>query len=241
MISILFGTSAVYAEFGLIQDPDGIVNVRQTDSLKSKVIAQLKNGTVVSCSYEQGDPNFCYSNFSIDNQINSGFIHKSRINAFKDFQKWRLTKRTSNQAEYSFGNNNLKIAVQNANAKVLDFKIEKDSKSDDILQKFKNRPFFGTDHTIPNTKQHLQIVKVDIHYQNKAMVISAKRLEPYFLPNQPLEKGGLQDFEMAEIYSKGPDLYILNSLANGGAAQYSLIIHIQNGALKELDAWNESL
>lgn len=82
---MLFGTllgilALSHADYGFVDDPDGFVNVRNSDSLNSKVSTRLKNGEAVSCNFEQGDPAFCFAHFSIGFRQDSGFIHKSRIN-----------------------------------------------------------------------------------------------------------------------------------------------------------------
>lgn len=93
---------------------------------------------------------------------------------------------------------------------------------------------------LPNAKQHLQFEKIEVMYQGQHLVIPFEKLQPYFFPNTPLQERGLQDFAQAEIYSSGQHLYLIYSLANGGAAQYSLVIHIEDGKLKQQYAWLES-
>lgn len=52
LFGTLLGISALsHADYGFVDDPDGFVNVRDSDSLKSKVSTRLKNGEAVSCSF----------------------------------------------------------------------------------------------------------------------------------------------------------------------------------------------
>ena len=59
---------------GIVQDPDGIANVREQPSIRAKIIAVVKNGERVEIDQMQGDwvhiilgPN------------KGGFVHKSRV------------------------------------------------------------------------------------------------------------------------------------------------------------------
>ena len=80
-----------------------------------------------------------------------------------------------------------------------------------------------------------------MQWNGNKISLSSKDLEQYFFSSTPGVKGGKQDFAEAEIYSKDKDLYIINTLATGGAAQYVLVIHIQNGKILDIRAWNESI
>lgn len=243
LFGTLLGVSALsHADYGFVDDPDGFVNVRDSDSLKSKVSTRLKNGEAVSCSFEQGDPAFCFAHFSLGSQQDSSFIHKSRINFFKNFQKWHLTQRSKLKASYTSAQNKIEIEVQPAQFKVQDFKKTcPQGETESRYTHYKNKPFFGMDGMVSSKDSMFQLSKITIHFNGQQVIILAQNLEQYFLPNTPLAKNGLQDFEESEIYSNGQDLYIFNSLANGGAAQYTLMFHIRNGKIVSQQAWSEAI
>ena len=76
-------SSCIYADFGLIQDKDGYVNVRELADLSSKVISKQKNGEIVSCVDDIVN-NFCFINSS--SGVN-GYIYNNRINRFDGYNK----------------------------------------------------------------------------------------------------------------------------------------------------------
>lgn len=231
----LFCTST-YAAYGMIQDPDGYVNVRAFDSLKSKVTGKLQNGEVVSCSFDPGNASFCYALFDENGHLDSGFVHKSRLNFFNEFQKWTLKISKSNEAIYHQGQNQLHITVQSPKLSQQDFK-----KSAQSYTHYKNKTFFGTDGELPVPDKFYQLAEIKLSYNGKTIIIPKQDLEQYFFPNKPLAVGGLQDHQISEIYSKGTDVYIFNRLSNGGAAQYTLFLHIRDGKLIKKSAWFESI
>lgn len=225
-----------FANYGLIQDKDGYVNVRDQASLNSKVSAKLNNGEVVSCSFDQGDASFCYALYDVNGHINSGFIYKSRVNFFQGFKKWKFMKSVSNEAMYNDGKNQIFIVARSPQLSNRDFK-----KSAQSYTHYKKKPFFGTDGELPSQDGMYQLGEIKVTYNDKTTIIPKQKLEQYFFPNKPLAKGDLKDHEMSEIYSKGKDLYIFNRLSNGGAAQYTLFLHIRDGKLIKQSAWSESL
>lgn len=234
LVGMIFA-NPVFAQYGFIQDPDGFVNVRPTNSLNSKVIAKLNNGEVVSIINEYSDHNF---NYVLNSELptDSGFIHKSRINRFQGFQKWEIESNSKFHAQYRSGQGTVKIETQQAQINPKDFKFGSISQP---FQRYKNKDFFGTDGQLPTGS--LQFKSIEVQWNGKKISLSSKDLEQYFFPSTPRVKGGKQDFAEAEIYSKDKDLYIINTLAVGGAAQYTLIIHIQNGKVISTRAWNESI
>ena len=239
LVASLFIPSLSFADsshFGLIQDSDGYVNVRDEASTKSKVVDKLNNGAVVSFSGE-AENQFSYVLYAKDG---SGYIHDSRINTFRDFQKWKLQKSNMQSASYSLGQNKVNLTTRKAQFNPSNFKksVPKGTTSA-VYTHFKNKPFYGTDGALPSGR--LQFASMDILYQGKNIHIPSQDLENYFISETLLSKGGLQDFADAEIYSKGQDLYVINTLADGGAAQYVLMIHIQNGKVVKIQAWNESI
>lgn len=226
-----------FAQYALIQDPDGFVNVRAEASMQSKVISKLNNGEVVSIVDDFSEHHFKYV---INQKLprDSGYIHESRLNEFNGFQKWTLDRSSTLQATFRNGKNSATVSTQHARFNPKDFKFKHAPK---IEQLYKNKPFFGTDATLPTPKDTLQLKNIDIQYNGQKISIPEQDLQYYFLPATPLSKGSLQDFAEAEIYSKGNELYFINTLASGGAMQYVLVIYIQNGMVKSIKAWNESI
>lgn len=236
---LLFFTKA-YADYGIIQDPEGQVNVRESDSLKAKVIDKLNNGQVVSCRFDSDNTSFCDAVFDVNGRLNSGFVHQSRVNFFNGFQKWNLTQKTKYMATYIFAKNRVTIQVMPAKFNESDFKKEYSKEHGYyVYTTYKNKPFLGTDGDLPNDDGMYQLREIQVTYNGQTTIIPQHNLEQYFFPNTPLAQGGLQDYEMAEIYSKGDDLYILNALNIGGAAHYNLMLHIRGGKLIKQSAWSE--
>lgn len=216
-----------YAVFGFIQDKDGYVNVRGNSSLNSKVTTKLNNNEIVSCVMDEGTNNFCLVNAS--NGV-TGFIYKNRINNFSGYTSIKLSQYSREKAVYNDKNIIVEVYAKKA---ILDPKLYKNFKGE--YKYFNNKPFFGTDGTLPNN-YFLQLDKIIIKNKDKKIEIGKKDIEQYFFPKNGIDgdKNELGDFK---IYYLNNNIYILNTFNNGGAAAYNIVLNIKNGKLVANKAW----
>ena len=216
-----------YAVFGFIQDKDGYVNVRGNSSLNSKVTTKLNNNEIVSCVMDEGTNNFCLVNTS--NGV-TGFIYKNRINNFSGYTSIKLSQYSREKAVYNDKNIIVEVYAKKA---ILDPKLYKNFKGE--YKYFNNKPFFGTDGTLPNN-DFLQLDKIIIKNKDKKIEIGKKDIEQYFFPKNGIDgdKNELGDFK---IYYLNNNIYILNTFNNGGAAAYNIVLNIKNGKVIANKAW----
>ncbi|MDA3577120.1 SH3 domain-containing protein [Acinetobacter baumannii] len=216
-----------YAVFGFIQDKDGYVNVRGNSSLNSKVTTKLNNNEIVSCVMDEGTNNFCLVNAS--NGV-TGFIYKNRINNFSGYTSIKLSQYSREKAVYNDKNIIVEVYAKKA---ILDPKLYKNFKGE--YKYFNNKPFFGTDGTLPNN-DFLQLDKIIIKNKDKKIEIGKKNIEQYFFPKNGIDgdKNELGDFK---IYYLNNNIYILNTFNNGGAAAYNIVLNIKNGKVIANKAW----
>ncbi|EMP1642204.1 SH3 domain-containing protein [Acinetobacter baumannii] len=216
-----------YAVFGFIQDKDGYVNVRGNSSLNSKVTTKLNNNEIVSCVMDEGTNNFCLVNAS--NGV-TGFIYKNRINNFSGYTSIKPSQYSREKAVYNDKNIIVEVYAKKA---ILDPKLYKNFKGE--YKYFNNKPFFGTDGTLPNN-DFLQLDKIIIKNKDKKIEIGKKDIEQYFFPKNGIDgdKNELGDFK---IYYLNNNIYILNTFNNGGAAAYNIVLNIKNGKVIANKAW----
>ncbi|RDJ58411.1 SH3 domain-containing protein [Acinetobacter baumannii] len=220
-----------YAVFGFIQDKDGYVNVRGNSSLNSKVTTKLNNNEIVSCVMDEGTNNFCLVNAS--NGV-TGFIYKNRINNFSGYTSIKLSQYSREKAVYNDKNIIVEVYAKKA---ILDPKLYKNFKGE--YKYFNNKPFFGTDGTLPNN-DFLQLDKIIIKNKDKKIEIGKKDIEQYFFPKNGIDgdKNELGDFK---IYYLNNNIYILNTFNNGGAAAYNIVLNIKNGKVIANKAWKAEI
>ncbi|MDQ8936038.1 SH3 domain-containing protein [Acinetobacter rudis] len=222
----------IYADFGLIQDKDGEVNIRDYASLKANVVGKLKNNQLVDCLSDNEDANFCL--ISTANH-DDGYVYKNRINFFKAYHRLKLTAYEANQVTFS----NAEMTVQiNAMPRESNDRLFK-ADANGYYRYYKNKTFLGTDGEIPN-KNFSQLQRIDISYRSQKTTLAVNQMGQYFFQAQfsDLTKSDLADFE---IYYLNDDIYLVNHFNYSGAAAYNLMFHLRKGQLVEHQAWKISL
>ena len=137
--SFMIGSiEALHADFGLIQDKDGYVNVRENSSLSSKVTSKLNNNEIVSCVMDEETSNFCLVNAS--NGV-SGFVYKNRINNFTGYTSIKLSQYSIEKVVFSDKKLIVEVYAKNT---ILDPKFCKGE-----YKYFNGNIFFGTDGSLP--------------------------------------------------------------------------------------------
>ncbi|MFI8009909.1 SH3 domain-containing protein [Acinetobacter sp. ABJ_C4_1] len=218
---------ALHADFGLIQDKDGYVNVRENSSLSSKVTSKLNNNEIVSCVMDEETNNFCLVNAS---NGATGFVYKNRINNFSGYTSIKLSQYSREKVIYSDKNIIVEVYAKKA---ISDPKLYKTFKGE--YKYFNDKKFFGTDGTLPNN-DFLQLDKIIIKDKDKKIEIGKNDIEQYFFPKNGIDgdKNELADFK---IYYLNNNIYILNTFNNGGAAAYNIVLNVKNGKVVANKAW----
>ncbi|RSF40805.1 SH3 domain-containing protein [Acinetobacter baumannii] len=218
---------ALHADFGLIQDKDGYVNVRENSSLSSKVTSKLNNNEIVSCVMDEETNNFCLVNAS---NSATGFVYKNRINNFSGYTSIKLSQYSREKVIYSDKNIIVEVYAKKA---ISDPKLYKTFKGK--YKYFNNKKFFGTDGSLPDNN-FLQLDKIIVKEKDNRIEISRTELEQYFFPKGGIDEGKneLADFK---IYYLNNNIFILNTFNNGGAAAYNIVLNIKNGKLVANKAW----
>ncbi|MDC5259970.1 SH3 domain-containing protein [Acinetobacter baumannii] len=218
---------ALHADFGLIQDKDGYVNVRENSSLSSKVTSKLNNNEIVSCVMDEETNNFCLVNAS---NGATGFVYKNRVNNFSGYTSIKLSQYSREKVIYSDKNIIVEVYAKKA---ISDPKLYKTFKGK--YKYFNNKKFFGTDGSLPDNN-FLQLDKIIVKEKDNRIEISRTELEQYFFPKDGIDEGKneLADFK---IYYLNNNIFILNTFNNGGAAAYNIVLNIKNGKLVANKAW----
>lgn len=227
----LISSQIVSADFGLIRDRDGFVNVRQSPSLNAQVIARLSNQSVVSCVLEERNAKFCL--VSSPELKEGGYIYRDRVDFLKDYTAVPLF--TSSLLAAVYKNNSMHISIE---AQPADTDIAHYNKSaSHHYTKYKGKVFFGTDGELPD-QNFIQLTKINIHMGVSTITLKQSDVEHLFLPREEQGRNELSSFK---ILHKGKDLYLFNSFNQGGAASYHLMIYIHDGKLIDQKLWREEI
>lgn len=227
--TLLVLNTSTSADFGLISDKDGYVNLREEMKLNSKVIGRVSNNEVISCILEKKSSKFCFVN--LDNG-KEGYIYKDRVNFFKDYSEIILNKDIPNNVVFKGDNIEVSIYSQDLTLTKKDF-IKSGEK-----YYLGSQIVWGVDNAIPNN-DYYQLSRIEIKYNGENIIIPYDILKGYFFPKVALnDKSDISQFK---VYLKGQDLYLLNQFNSGGAATYNVVFHIKDYKLKQIKVWSEEV
>ncbi len=227
-ITLVMSTST-FADFGLIYDKDGYVNLREEMNLNSKIIGTVDNNEVISCILEEKKSKFCFVNLDSGRD---GYIFKDRVNFFKDYKKIVLNNSTQNTSVFKGDGVEVNIYAKNFNSDKIEFIKEGGG------YYLGGKMVFGTDNAVPN-KDYLQLEKIEIKHDDRDVIIPYDILKGYFFPRKSLD--GMSEISKFNVYIKGQDLYLVNQFNSGGAGAYNVIFHIKNNKLNQIKAWGEQI
>jgi hypothetical protein len=235
LLLVLLITSSTKAQYYLIHDNEGSVNVRETAGTDGKIICPLKNGTVVlqSWSDDTAHKNWVFVEFYLPKNeapkerskpeeeepvaktmkgylLFSGYIYRDRL---INIEQSMAFKSKWAGDEYFLYNDSVKIKFSSASFQKQKHKI---GKEDGFVTKIDGHFFAGTDGDLP--RREIKTFSVEInHYQ---IDIPKSCFYDLYEPN-------LNDFANAYMDKDGT-LYII--MYNSDAAgSYSVIFVIKDG------------
>jgi hypothetical protein len=208
-----------FAQFGVIADKDGFVNVRNSPTISDNIIDTLTNGQIVFCLEEEGE--WCPTDYHLNGQkFKSGYIHKSRVKLIDDFDKISYDKLTNSVVTFKKDTIKLIVTKTKFNPKNNKLQYHKgDVSKNEIswLEKINGKEIWGTDGNVPKNQYGqitLTLGKAEIHLP----------IDNLFEPNL--------DYTTVNIDEKNKTIYI-SAMNSDGAGGYAVLWIIGNGAFKQ--------
>ncbi|WP_300977807.1 hypothetical protein [Flavobacterium sp.] len=211
IISILFTlvSSFAFAQFAMIIDKDGYVNVRKEGKIANNIVDKLKNGTIVY-ALEPASANWDWTTIIYDEE-KTGVVAFDRIKFIADYSEVKKIVQKSNQLVLK--NTFFEISIQSKKFDTKNQKIEKNKQGNII--KINSKNIYGTDGTVPNT----QYSSITILHDNKKINFQKSEYENLYNP----------DLENTRAYfnAKENTLY-LEAVNSDGAGYYTVVFVFKN-------------
>lgn len=209
-------TNSISAQFAIISDPDGYVNIR----------SEAQKGSNISDKLNSGFPVYCYSPkntwISIDyfknNKDLSGYVYKDRVKYVSEYTKIPIIKQTQNNFIFKKDSLNITFESKKFDPKTAKLTYLKNYKS--VLDKINGKKIWGTDGDLPRTTYKLITVEIG----NKAIEFPKDAFDDLFEPN----------FYYTKInYNQKNDILYISSSNGDGAGGYEVLWIIEKGKYKE--------
>ena len=222
LFTVLSLCSAVaFAQFAIISDKDGYVNVRSSPEIKKdNIIDTLHNGRLVYSMEELAE------GLNVGNWVNvdfkdsrNGYVYKNRIKYISDYQS--ISEIFEDENKLILSGNNITVEI-----KIRMFDSTKHTityANDDgyiFVDKIDGKKYWGTDGELPK-------------YEYEYISITMNGLK-YFLPNEAIENlFECRRFSEWANYDNENDILYIQSMNSDGAGAYFVAWKIEKSIYKE--------
>lgn len=205
-----------FAQFAIISDKDGFVNVRTSAKVGNNVFDKLKNGFIIY--YFETNGNWINIDYKKNGKELNGYIYNDRVQFVSDFSK--IPQISITKDKVILGNNKVRIEIEETKFIKENHRLTFLNKNNTILTKIDNSLFFGADGNIP--KNQYKSIKIKIN--NKNVELPKGALRNIYEPNL--------DSHRANYDEKNDVLYIY-ALNSDGSAGYQVIWVIDKKKYRE--------
>lgn len=234
-MSLLLISSASFAEFGKVVDPDGYVNVRQAKSSSSKIVGRVSSGDFVFIDDEDRYDKWLFSEPSYDGSDSSGYIHNSRIKFINQNDEGRGTEiymsafdQSKSKIQFSNENNSVKVTIQAekfnypANKHIFTKQYVSGNRDEGFyLTHYKGQDFWGTDGSEPKNTNHYKSINVKLG----SRIID--------LPNSEIESLFNVNLRRTKVYfDPSTESVYISAMEGDGAGTYRVLFAIEKGQYK---------
>lgn len=198
------------AQFGVVQDKDGFVNVRELENANSQILTKIKTGTILPIDPESINPNWVLVEYKPEY---NGYIYHDRIKNVEDFETISPISLSTNTIVFSTSDYKIQIEIQKFNPK--NHRIKKEN---DFVYEIDDKQAFGIDGMMPTT----EIKSFKILYKNQPIEIP----KSYYTTLYNMQ---LDSFRFA--YNQNLDQYYLYGTFSDGAASFDAIWVVEKGKI----------
>lgn len=212
---LLLNFNLCFSQFGIINDPDGFVNVRSSAQKGNNISDKLENGFIVYYFEPQG--NWVNIDYKKNGKELNGYIYKDKIKTITYFTTIPL--KSNNGGIAKLENGSVKIEISETKFIKEKHKLKFFKGNPNQLEKIDNLQIFGTDGEVP--KREYKSIKIDINNIKIELPNSAlKNLFEVSLHNSKAN------------YDAKNDILYISSSNSDGAGGYEIIWVIEKKKYK---------
>ena len=204
------------AQFAIVTDNDGYVNVREDADIKSKIINKLNTGHLIYCFENKG--NWTNIDYTLNNKECNGYIYKDKYNPIDDYINIPVYKQTENKVVLKKDSISITLTSASFDKKKHHFKYLKDYP--DQINLIDNKKYWGKDGGMPSS----QYEKIVISHGKKTNTVPFAALQGLYEPNM---------FSPTATFDYVNDVIYIQSMNSDGAGSYEVIWRIEKGEYKE--------
>lgn len=215
-IFVLLFSSHSFAQFAIVSDEDGSVNVRLDATASSKINSVLQNGHLIYCMERKG--NWINIDYTIKGKELNGYVYKDRSLLIDQLPAIPITSKTQNVVVLKKDSIHVTITQDNFNKNKHSFKYYKEAPGQ--IEWIDNKKYWGTDGGMPAT----QYEKIEVTIGTKKILLPKQATAGLYEPNIS---------SATAYYDQKTNSIYISTMNSDGAGAYEVIWKIENGIYKD--------
>ena len=210
------------AQFALIQDSEGFVNVRSDLSFKNNVTDTLASNRIVWCFEAEGD--WYNVDYYKKSNYGNGYVHKSRIKMISTFEN--IPAKKLEEGQIAFQKDSVKVRIIERKFIAAEHKLQYSTNSGSrYLYKIDNEKPWGIDGNQPRRQYN----SIEFTFGKRTVFVPIDGLKNLFDPN----------LGYTEVhYDRKKDILYVSALNGDGAGGYVVLLIIEQGQYKTRMVFN---
>jgi hypothetical protein len=216
ILSFLFVVFKSFAQFAIVEDKDGFVNVRKSPGIKNNIVDTIYNGEFVFIwDFDDELKNWFSIIYIKNDHEKDGYIYKTKFKELNKFQE--ISNKNFIYGGVVLKSDSIKITIKVDSFQIrknkIEYEIEENSYK--FVKKINNKKFYGTDGEVPS----YQYKSIEIEFGKDNIVIPKSAFKDLFEPNINNTNASYDPLTQ-NLY-----IYALNS---NGAWSYGILWIIKN-------------
>ncbi|WP_107037423.1 hypothetical protein [Brumimicrobium mesophilum] len=213
-VLLLTLNQTIIGQFGIIEDKDGYVNIRNSGK---NIIDTLSSEKIIYCFDLERE--WFRIDYDLSRQNKSGYVHESRVRLIENFDHFNSGQSTDTSIVFNMDSISIEITKRAFDAKSNNLQyLEIDSRNEArFLEKINGKEVWGTDGGVPKMKYGIFSIQLN---HEKLILPTDNLFEPNF------------GFTSAFYDEKNNSIYISASNSDG-AGGYAVLWIIENGTFKQ--------
>jgi len=216
--SLLFiWSNFTFAQFAIVSDKDGFVNIRGTKDFGDNVKEKLDNDQFVYILEAKDD--WAYIFYMKNSQlVRNGFVYRDRLKVINDFSSIPLVSTKEQEVVFTKGETTLTVSAKKFYREEHDFTFYKENTEQ--IQYIDGLPYMGTDGEFPNSEYASIEVKIGS--------------DQFTFPAEAIRN--LYEVRLADTkvnYDSNNDTIYIQSMNSDGAGAYEVIWRVVKGVFKD--------
>lgn len=213
---LLLSYSYSNAQFAIVSDKDGSVNVRQDANAISKITSSLQNGHLIYCLEQKG--NWTNIDYTSKGKELNGYVYKDRYQLIDHFPAIPVI--TKNKTSVILKNDSIEISISQSRFEKNKHHFTYNKNAPGQIELIDNKKYWGTDGGMPST----QFEKIIISIGTKKITLPKQAFAGLYEPSI---------YSATAFYDQQTNILFISTMNSDGAGAYEVVWKIENGIYQD--------